>query len=562
MRSGVKVGLVGGVFAVVACGVGYGGYNVYNGLTSGSSVGYAGPEESVPEIKTGPLSAEEISTAAKSFLAAWAAGDHASEAAQLTNNAVDAEPVIRGYHDTAHITDAVITPGTPVGATVPYTVKATVTFDDRTKSFTYDSKLTVVRGLTTGRPLVDWAPSVIHPKLTAGTELVTAESKAPAIKAVDRNGQELTGEKYPSLAPVLDELRKRYGAAAGGTSGVELMIQGGSENNADGTSGSSGAADGSGAAATTLLTLAEGKAGELRTTLDANVQAAAEKAVQKFSEASVAAVKPSSGDILAIANHRTDGWNAAVLGKQAPGSTMKIVTAAMLMEKGLAAPNRTAECPANVMYQGRTFVNLDGFSLNNQPFSQSFARSCNTAFIKLIDDTHDDTALPKEAKEVFGIGLDWQIGIPSSDGSVPEASGGEAAAQYIGQGTVQMSVLNMASITATARNGTFRQPVLVPRSLDDRTVATAQRSLPDSVRRGVSDMMRITATSGTAAQAMAGLGGDKGAKTGSAEVDNQSVSNSWFAGFDNDLAAAAVVQAGGHGGDAAGPVVAAVLAAG
>jgi hypothetical protein len=576
MRSGVKVSVIGGVFVVVACGVGYGGYNVYNGLTGGSGGGGDGTDTSAvarsePEAKkTGPLSAEEINSTAKDFLKAWASGDDPSGAAQLTNNAAVAETAIAGFHDEAHITDAVITPGKAVGATVPYTVKAKVSLGGVTKPLSYATKLTVVRGLTTGSPLVDWAPTVIHPQLTAGTHLVTSESAAAPIEALDRNGKVLTGEKYPSLAPVLDELRKKYGGTAGGKSGIELTISSdgtaatGAEDaeGTDGTDATGGTAEAAPAADRTLLTLAKGKPGTLRTTIDANVQAAAEKAVKRFGQASVAAVKPSTGDILAVANNGSGAWNAAVLGRQAPGSTMKIVTAAMLMEKGLAAPNRVTPCPKNVLYEGRTFVNEGGFSLTNQPFSQAFAQSCNTAFIKLIDDAKDDSALPKEARQVFGIGLDWQIGIPSSDGSVPDAVGGEAAAQYIGQGTVQMSALNMASITATAKSGGFKQPNLVPKSLDGRTVATAQRSLPYSVAQGLRDMMRLTATSGTAAQAMAGLGGDKGAKTGTAEVDNQSKNNSWFTAFQDDMAAAAVVDSGGHGADAAGPLVASVLTAG
>ncbi|MFB7270618.1 penicillin-binding transpeptidase domain-containing protein [Streptomyces sp. NPDC056244] len=545
MRSGAKVAIVGGVFAVVAGGVGYGAYNVYNGITGGDSG--TTTTSATQEVKTGPLSAEEIDQAAKAFLTGWAGGGEATEVAQLTNDPTAAAPVIDAYRNEARVTDAVITPGRAVGAKVPFTVRATVSFDGQSKPWSYSSELTVVRGLTTGRPLVDWAPSVIHPKLTATTHLVTSEAAVPPIKAVDRNGTELTKEKYPSLGSVLDQLRERYGEDAGGSPGIELSLR----------------SDGDSVPGQTLLTLAKGKAGTLRTTLDADVQAAAEEAVRKFSEASVAAVKPSTGEILAVANNRKDGFNAAMLGKQAPGSTMKIVTAAMLMEKDLAAPGRPAECPKTVMYEGRTFQNLDGFSIENGTFAQSFARSCNTAFIKLIDDTHDDSALKNEAEQVFGIGLDnWKTGVASFDGSVPAATGGEAAAQYIGQGTVQMNVLNMASITATAKNGSFKQPVIVPRSLDDRTLATASRSLPDSVGRQLRDMMRLTATSGTAANAMSGLGGDKGAKTGSAEVDGQATSNSWFTGFQNDLAAAAVVQSGGHGGDAAGPVVAAVLRAG
>lgn len=133
----------------------------------------------------------------------------------------------------------------------------------------------------------------------------------------------------------------------------------------------------------------------------------------------------------------------------------------------------------------------------------------------------------------------------------------------IGQGLVQMNPLNMASVTATARSGSFHQPVIVPRSMLDGAVATAQ-PLPYNTAQQLRDMMHTTATApyGTGTVAMSGVGGYKGAKTGSAEVDAQGKSNSWFTGFSNDLAAAAVVQSGGHGGDAAGPVVAAVLAAG
>lgn len=540
MRSGAKVAVVGGVFVVVAGGIGYGAYNVLVGD------GDSGTRSASAEVRTGPLSAAEVKDAADKFLTAWAEGEDPELAASYTNNPAAARDAVTGYGEQAHITGAVITPGRATGAKVPFTVKATVKFEGASKPLSYASELTVVRGLTSGKPLVDWVPAVIHPKLTKNTSLVTGEAAKPPIKAVDRDGTELTAEKYPSLAPVLDQLRDKYGEKAGGKSGVETWIE----------------SEGDSAPRTTLLTLSKGEPGELRTTLDAKVQAAAEQAVKKYDEASVAAVKPSTGEIVAVANNREDGFNAAMLGKQAPGSTMKIVTAAMLLEKGLVGANQPAECPKTVLYQGTSFHNLDQFDIKGGNFTQSFARSCNTAFIKLIDDTQDDLALPAEAREVFGLGLNWQTGIASADGSVPDSAGGGAAAQYIGQGTVQMNVLNIASVTATTKDGTFRQPVIVPRDLDNRQLATAERRLPGTVGQQLRDMMRATASWGTGKAAMSGLGGDKGAKTGSAEVDGQETSNSWFTGFQDDLAAAASVEAGGHGGDAAGPVVAAVLAAG
>ncbi|MFC9623648.1 penicillin-binding transpeptidase domain-containing protein [Streptomyces sp. NPDC056930] len=544
MRSGAKVAIVGGVFAVVVGGVGYGAYNVLDDLNGGGGDGTDSKSTSA-EVKTGPVTKAEIDDASKKFLKAWASGD-AAAASQLTNNAAEAETALTGYRESAHVTDAVITPGPAVGTKVPYTVKATVSFEGKSKPWSYSSELTVVRGLTTGRPLVDWAPAVIHPALTAGASLKTGEASTPSIEAVDHNGRTLTKEKYPSLGSILDTLREKYGEKAGGTAGIETWIENADANGPD----------------KTLLTLTKGRPGKLQTTLDANAQAAAEVAVKKFSQASVVAVRPSTGAIRAVANNPATGFNAAMQGKQAPGSTMKIVTAAMLIEKGLASANQKVECPPTATYYSRTFKNLAGFSIPDGTLTTSFARSCNTAFIKLIDDTKDDAALAKEARDVFGIGLNWQTGVVTFDGSVPEETGGEAAAQYIGQGTVQMNALNMASITATAKNGTFRQPILVDRDLDGRPIATASRSLSPSVSQQLTNMMRQTASWGTGRAAMASVGGDKGAKTGSAEVDGQATSNSWFTGFSNDLAAAAVVQSGGHGGDAAGPVVAAVLRAG
>ncbi|MFG3139976.1 penicillin-binding transpeptidase domain-containing protein [Streptomyces sp. NPDC048211] len=546
MRSGVKVAVVGGVFAVVVGGVGYGAYNILDGLGSSGVGGGTDTKATSAEVKTGPVTKDEIADTSEKFLAAWAKGD-AATAAALTNNEGDAKPALVGYSESAHVTKAVITAGTATGSKVPYTVKATVSYGGTTKPWSYASELTVVRGLTTGRPLVDWLPSVIHPDLDKGETLETGESQTAAIEAVDRNGTVLTKEKYPSLGTILDDLRKRYSAQAGGTAGIETWIN---SANAD-------------AADRTLLTLVKGKPGKVPTTLDANTQAAAETAVKQFSGASVVAVKPSTGEIRAVANNPASGFNAAMQGAQAPGSTMKIVTAALLIEKGLASANSPVECPKNVMYQGTTFHNLKYFSLpDTDTFTSSFAQSCNTAFIKLIDDVKDDAALGKEARDVFGIGLVWKTGVTSVDGSVPEATGGEAAAQYIGQGTVTMNALNMASVTATARTGTFRQPVLVPSTLDGRRLVTAARSLSPNVTGQLNDMMRATASWGTGKAAMSSVRGDKGAKTGSAEVEGQGKSNSWFTGFKDDLAAAAVVQSGGHGGDAAGPLVAAVLRAG
>jgi hypothetical protein len=543
MGKGVKAAVIGGVFAVMVGGAGYGAYNVISALS-----GDGGTSGVAAEKRTGPPGKDEVEETTAKFFAAWQTGA-AATAASYTNNDAAAERLLTAFGDDAHITDVKITPGAAQGTSVPYTVKAKVAYDGKSKPLTYRSKLKVVRGLTTGRALVDWQPSVVHPGLKKDDTLVTEQSATPPIEAVGRDGSVLTKEKYPSLGPVLDALRDKYGEKAGGTPGIELVVR----------------HDGNGAPDTPLLTLAEGEPGKLTTTISPSAQAAAEKAVKRFAQSSVVAVKPSTGEVLAVANNRTDGFNAAFEGQAAPGSTMKIITAAMLIDNGVTSMTGPAPCPDTAVWQSQTFKNLTNMKPDeNATLAGSFMRSCNTAFIKLIDEKPlTDASLSQEAEERFGLGQDnWKTGIVSFDGRVPAVDGPDRAAGAIGQGQVQMSPLNMASVTATAITGAFRQPYLVSPELDGRELAQA-RGLRASTASQLKQMMRLTATQGTAMQAMAGLGGgDIGAKTGSAEVDGNAKSNSWFTGFRDDIAAAAMTEQGGHGGDAAGPIVAAVLRTG
>ncbi|GGQ24170.1 penicillin-binding transpeptidase domain-containing protein [Streptomyces mutabilis] len=542
MGRGVKVAVIGGVFAVMVGGAGYGTYNIVSALDGGGGSGSTGTAK-----KSGPPGEDEVAETTEKFFTAWEKGD-AATAASYTNNASVAGTLLTAYGEAAHITDVDVTPGTATGTSVPFTVKAKVSYEGASKPLTYRSELTVVRGETTGRALVDWQPSVVHPELKDGDTLVTEESATPQIQAIGRDGTVLTKEKYPSLDPVLATLREKYGDKAGGTPGVELVVRHTAANTPD----------------TPLLTLAEGKPGKLETTLSANVQAAAEKAVKRYGESSVVAVEPSTGEVLAVANNRADGFNAAFQGRVAPGSTMKIITAAMLIDNGVTSMNGPAPCPDTATWQSQTFKNLTGMAPDEgATLANTFMRSCNTGFIKLIDEEPlTDSSLTAEAEERFGLGRDdWQTGIVSFDGSVPASGGPDRAANAIGQGQVQMNPLNMASVTATAITGEFRQPYLVSPDLDGRQLATA-KGLPQSTAAQLKQMMRLTATQGTGAAAMSGLGGDIGAKTGSAEVDGNATSDSWFTGFRGDVAAAAMVQQGGHGGDAAGPIVADVLRAG
>ncbi|MEU0838650.1 penicillin-binding transpeptidase domain-containing protein [Streptomyces sp. NPDC005962] len=511
---------------------GIGGYNLYTGVTGGSG----------PSVPDGAVTPAEAKDTAREFLAAWA-DQNDLRAAAFTNDAQSATAALSGYREDGRVEKLTLTAGEAHSATVPFRVKAEIAYQGKRTTWTYGSKLTIVRGQTTGKPLVDWKPAVLHPELTSGETLQTGMADNQPVRVLDRSGKVLKHGGHPSLDPVLDALRARYGDKSGGSARIAVTAV-----RADGSPGR------------TLHVVAKGRPGSLRTTLDEAVQRRAEAAVSERTGASVVALKPSTGEILAVANSDKAEFNAALQGQTAPGSTFKIITAATLLESGKVTPAQPVPCPKTAAYaQGMTFHNVEDSENPGATFAQDFAASCNTAFVSLAGSIPDG-GVAQEARAVFGIGLDWRVGVTTFDGSVPTEGGDGKAAAVIGQGTVQMNPLTMASVAATVRTGAFQQPVLVPKSVDDRTLATSERGLSPAAVQQLKGMMRLTATSGTAARAMAGLGGDIGAKTGSAEIDGQAQTNAWFTAYRDDLAAAAVVTQGGHGGDAAGPVVRQVLA--
>lgn len=539
-RRKTRPAVVVGMIAVVVGGAGFAVYALYGGGAAAEDRSSATADHKA--VKTGPLSATEVQTTAKRFLTAWQQG-RVTQAAAATDDSTAATALLTGYTKDAHIKGVTLTEGTRTGAKVPFSVKGTVSYKGIDKPLSYATSLTVVRSTKDGKPYVGWHASVVHPDLADGDTLVTGESGTPPIKAYDRDGGELTAAKYPSLGTVLDGLREKFGKKAGGKAGIELrVIRGKKSTSSD----------------KTLVELTKGTPGAVKTTLSPTLQAAAEHQVAKQQRASVVVMRPSTGEILAVAN-TSPGFNVAFQGSLAPGSTMKIITSTMLFEKGLITPDASHPCPKTYKLAGWTFHNDADSEIKKGTFKLSFGASCNNAFIDFAPKL-SNSDLTTEAQQVYGLGMDnWAIGVPTFDGSVPVQSGAQMGASLIGQGGVRMNPLNMASVASTVETGAFHQPYLVSATVDNRTLAKASRTMSSKTQAELKEVMQYTAAYGTAAKAMAGLGPNYGAKTGSAEVDGQKKPNGWFTAYKGDLAAAGVVQAGGHGGDTAGPIVAALL---
>src|SRR6202012_2945214 len=95
------------------------------------------------------------------------------------------------------------------------------------------------------------------------------------------------------------------------------------------------------------------------TTISASAESAAQAAVGMHKQSSMVVIQPSTGKILAIANN--DGFNDfALTAAVAPGSSMKVITSAALLNAGVLTPTSPVECPKAYTVQGITYHNDQG----------------------------------------------------------------------------------------------------------------------------------------------------------------------------------------------------------
>jgi transpeptidase family protein/MecA-like transpeptidase family protein len=561
VARGVKVGIITTVAVAMFSVAGYGAYNVYTGLTDNGGGGDRTTSAADIEANANkPVSAQDAAKTAADFLKAWSAGD-ITKAAALTTRSQSSTADMNAFASGAKITKISATPKAAkagAGATVAFSVKATVSYPKLPpKVWTYDSSLTVGRN-ESGQTAVKWAVTVMEPDLQPDQVVLTGRATSPDLDLVDRNGLVMTAEKYPGLTDVFADLRKRYADAdLGGTPGIETFI-----------------ADPNGDPVKTLMTVKAGKNAQLKTTLDAKLQTAAEKAVKRTSPAGVTALDTGTGKILAMASNPPAGTNYA-LALKAPGSTFKIVTATALM---LAQPGPGSDYPNGIRPSSRSqcysgYANVGGRPYKNvtpdngsADLAWDFAKSCNTGFIRLSKYLTKPNGLSSVGARYFGLGGDdahqWFVGTGTNDGSIPGGTGDEFDSEMIGQGQVQMTTLNMASVSATVADGRFHQPsILEDNTMIDKRGTIPTSPLPGYIQQNLKSMMRQTVDNGTATGILTGVDAPYGAKTGSAEESQEGEPNGWFTAYSGHVAAAALVVGGGHGGDSAGPIVTDVLRA-
>jgi cell division protein FtsI/penicillin-binding protein 2 len=387
---------------------------------------------------------------------------------------------------------------------------------------------------------VAFTSASVFPGLRNGQVLTRSDPLVSRGELTDRHGQPLRSASADLAANVL-------GSAGSTKTGLERIY----DLHLTGTSGGDvEVVDRATGQVTQLVKHFPARAASaVRTTLDLSVQRAAEAALAGVpGQSALVAIDAATGEVRAIANSPIVGLPPA-LRSEAPGSTFKVVVAEAALEHGLT-PASTVACPAQVVFGGKAFKN-DELLPASMTFATAFARSCNTAFLKIADGFPKGT-VGRTAK-LFGFGRGNLLPIGGEGGDVPApGSTSEAYADIIGQGRVEASPLLLASMSAAVESGVWRQPHLLSGSGPSNPVpmAAALRTL-----------MRGVVTGGTAATA--GLPAGTAGKTGTAQYGTGSPlrTHAWFTGFRNGLAFCVYVKDGASGGSVAAPVAARFLRA-
>jgi len=363
-----------------------------------------------------------------------------------------------------------------------------------------------------------------------------------------------------------------------------------------------------------LVTGREPSGGSVELTINPTVQRVAyEQLTRRGYTGAVVAIKPSTGEILALAStpsydpnrlsshdgaeqetawneasspqHGSPLTNRAVSAIYPPGSTFKLVVTAAALESGKATPDTPLAAASALQLQGTTTL-LHNFA--DQPcgrgqtatLREALVRSCNTAFAELAGGV-GEADLRKQA-QLFGIGQqDLTIPIPvtpSTLGAIPDVAALEQSG--IGQRDVALTPLQNAVIAATIANGGVRMKPQLVRNILAPDLSSLERFAPEMAGTAMS---RFTASQirdlmVAAENSYRNDGKIKGvsiaAKTGTAEhgTDPKNTPpHGWYVAFapaeNPQVAIAVVVENGGDrnleatGGSLAAPIGRAVIGA-
>ncbi|HXV58630.1 MAG TPA: penicillin-binding protein 2 [Gaiellaceae bacterium] len=295
--------------------------------------------------------------------------------------------------------------------------------------------------------------------------------------------------------------------------------------------------------------------------------------------------------------HNYPTLNRAIAGVYPPGSTFKPFTALAALQEGMLTPDELIQCTGKAVIDGQTFANWDPYKNEPMQLTTALANSCDTYFydVALRFYERKDSPLQRWSREMgFGRPTGIDLG-PEERGLVPTPewrrrtfeseidkiwTSGDSVQLSIGQGDLLVTPLQMTRAYAMIANGgKLVEPHLVksveePRNEGEAPVVLRPYTPKPPKDLGIDDYaLRVVqeglfdathATYGTSQSVFGAFPVPIAGKTGTAEKFVRLPGfaglrdQSWWCGYgpyaSPELAVCAVIENGGHGGEAAAPV--------
>ncbi|MDG0812048.1 peptidoglycan D,D-transpeptidase FtsI family protein [Cohnella rhizosphaerae] len=308
----------------------------------------------------------------------------------------------------------------------------------------------------------------------------------------------------------------------------------------------------------------------VKTTIDADVQRAAEAAMRKhgIKEGAVVVLDVDSADILGMVSlpafspthigiAGTDERNHALIAVP-PGSVFKTVTLAAALEAGVTTLDETFRCAGTYGRYGLNCWLHGGHGVLT--VKEAFAQSCNVVFAALAERL--DPAMLAETADKLGLGrqIGWQTGAfadgkplrlleeeqPGGIFASPEAGkdGGVRTGTGIGQRDVRVTPLQAANMIVTLLHGGSVQAPRIATEIryadggllarmPTRRAPSEFGSIKPATAAALREAMRAVVTEGTAEQALASNEWPLAGKSGTAELAGKrpAMNDQWFVGY-------------------------------
>lgn len=250
--------------------------------------------------------------------------------------------------------------------------------------------------------------------------------------------------------------------------------------------------------------------------------------------------------------------NKGISSALTPGSTFKLVTLAAAIDTIPDIYNKSYTCSGSIDIGGDT-INCTGVH-GTQDIYGALANSCNCAFAQIAQEVGPD-ALETYADKLGFTESHSMNGIPTAAGRFDKAAKGSSFLSWSGIGQYNDLVCPYSMlryVSAIGNGGSMLEPAILKHGATDRKTSLLSSESASAIK----GFMRNNVTNNYGAGTFPGL--QICAKSGTAEVGD-GTSHAWFVGFlddpSNPYAFVVVVEHGGGGLAAAGPVANTVLQA-